>query len=142
MSGNFQRPRRSFRERLAQFMYGRNGVDGLGRALCIFCLVIVGVNLFIGSFVLLVLSYALMLYALFRALSRNLAARRRENAAYYRARNRVSGFFGMQKNQWRDRKTHVYRKCPHCKKTLRLPKVKGEHTVNCPCCHHRFTMKV
>ena len=46
----------------------------------------------------------------------------------------IKGFFVLRKNKFRDRKTHVYRKCPHCKAQIRLPKVKGEHKCACPKC--------
>ncbi len=142
MRNRTYRPRRTWRERLYSFMYGRNGVDALCRALLVAYFILFAVNLFVGSIWIYGLEYAVMIYAAFRMLSRNLAARRRENAWYFRIESGVRSFFRLQKNKWRDRKTHVYHKCPHCKKTLRLPKVKGEHTVNCPCCHTRFDMKV
>lgn len=136
------RPRRSLRERFYTFMYGRNGTDALGRALLIVYVVLYAVALFVGSYVLWGLMSALAVYAVFRMLSRNLAARRRENEAYLRLKKRVTSFFGLQKNKWRDRKTHVYRRCPACKSVLRLPKSRGKHTVRCPRCQHRFETKV
>ena len=41
----------------------------------------------------------------------------------------------------RDRKTHVFRRCPVCKKLLRLPRTEGEHGVNCPSCRAHFSLK-
>ena len=32
--------------------------------------------------------------------------------------------------------------CPACRKVLRLPKIKGAHTVCCPCCGKKFQLKV
>ena len=65
-----------------------------------------------------------------------------ENAKYLGARNKFLSFFKRKKAQFRDRKTHVYKKCPHCKATLRLPKKKGRHTVSCPKCRKRFETKI
>ena len=48
----------------------------------------------------------------------------------------------LQKSKHRDRKTHVFRKCPACKSVLRLPRQKGKHTVRCPRCQHRFDVKI
>lgn len=142
MRQSYNRPRRSLRERLYSFMIGRNGGDALSRALLILYLALFVANLFARSWVLTLIEYAIAAYALFRMLSRNLSARRRENAWYLRLENGVKGFFKLQRSKWRDRKTHVYRKCPDCKKTLRLPRQKGEHTVKCPCCQHRFEVKI
>lgn len=123
-------------------MRGRNGADSLGRAVLIFACILALVNLFLRSFVLALLGDALLIYAVFRMMSRNLPARRAENARWWNLCKAIKDFFRLQKNKNRDRKTHVYHKCPHCKNTLRLPRVKGEHRVCCPCCHERFDMRV
>ena len=36
----------------------------------------------------------------------------------------------------------LYRRCPGCRVTLRLPKRKGKHTVVCPKCGRRFEVKI
>lgn len=48
----------------------------------------------------------------------------------------------LQESKRRDRKTHVYVKCPSCQNNLRLPKEKGKHIVVCPCCKNRFKIKI
>ena len=70
----------------------------------------------------------------YRIFSRNIQKRRQENEKF-------CGFFKLIRNRFRDRKTHVYRKCPKCKAVLRLPKAKGKHTVVCPRCKNRFEVK-
>lgn len=135
-------PRRPWRERLYTFMIGRNGSDALCRALLILYTVLVVINAFIGSWMLYILSTALAVFTIFRIFSRNLTARRRENAWYLRIENGIKGFFRLQRNKWRDRKTHVYYKCPDCKSVLRLPLERGKHTVRCPKCQHRFEVKI
>ena len=84
----------------------------------------------------------LLILSAFRVLSRKIEARRRENAVYMKIIGKFKGFFKLTGNKWRDRKTHVYRKCPKCKSVLRLPKKKGEHTVACPKCRERFDIKI
>lgn len=145
MKNQGTKPKMSFREKLYRFMYGRNGTDALCRALLVLYLILLVINLFIPrpyTWYFSILELALGGYIIFRTLSRNLYKRRRENQWYLKHENRVKGFFALQKNKWRDRKTHVYRSCKHCKKTLRLPRVKGKHTVCCPCCGRRFDVKV
>ena len=131
-----------FAQKLMRFMYGRNGYDRICRVLIILCLVLAVVNIFINSWIIMLVEAAVMAYAIFRVLSKNVYRRRAEDAKYAKFEDAVLRPFKLMKNKWRDRKTHVYRKCPHCKKVLRLPKRKGKHTVNCPCCHNRFDVKV
>lgn len=142
MKNNYNKPRRSFRERLSQFMYGRNGSDMLGNAILILYLALFVVNIFVSSPVIFLIELVLVGYLLFRMMSRNTYKRQRENAWFCGIGRKIKGRFGLLKNEWRDRKTHIYYKCPHCKKVLRLPKIKGKHTVNCPCCHTKFDIKV
>lgn len=137
---NGQRP--SFRERVARFMMGRNGIDALYHFLMIICIILILVNAFVGSLLISVLETAILFYAIFRALSRNVYKRRQENNAFLKIVEKPKRFFKLQKCKRRDRKTHVFRKCPSCKNNLRLPREKGKHTVVCPCCKTRFDVKI
>ena len=132
----------SFRDRMIRFMYGRYGADKLGNFLLIVSLVLTVVDLILGWFWLSVLVLALIVYTNYRMMSRKIWKRQHENAVFCKILDRVKKFFSLQRSKWRDRKTHVFRKCPHCKNVLRLPKQKGKHTVGCPCCHNRFEIKV
>lgn len=133
-----KQPKIPFRERVYRFMLGRNGVDTLCNVLTVTALVLLVIELISGWLWLSLISLAILIYSNFRAFSRNLVKRRRENAAFCAFFRRIRGFFKLQKSKWKDRKTHVYRKCPSCKSVLRLPRDKGKHTVNCPRCHNRF----
>ncbi len=122
-------------------MYGRYGSDTLNKTLIIVYAVAVVVStvlsLFIDSiwfsFSYFIFSMTLICVIFFRMFSRNIQKRRREN-------DRFCGFFKLRRNKFRDRKTHIYKKCPHCKAVLRLPKAKGKHTVICPRCKNRFNI--
>ncbi|MBR5452784.1 MAG: hypothetical protein IKV54_01770 [Clostridia bacterium] len=135
----------SFKEKLISFMYGRNGADALGNFALILYFVLSVVNGFVGSMVASIIislvCYALLIYSFFRMFSRNVAKRRKENQAFCGIGRKVRDKFRLMKNKWKDRKTHVYVKCPGCKNVLRLPKKKGENTVKCPCCSERFVIK-
>lgn len=131
-----------FKNKLYGFMYGRYGSDKLGNCMMIAYVVLIlfytVMQFFVSSgwFDLLIwlLSIALFVIIIFRMLSRNIVKRRREN-------DKFCGFFKLRKSKFKDRKTHVYRKCPSCKAILRLPRAKGKHAVVCPRCKHRFTVK-
>ncbi len=129
-----------FRERLARFMYGRYGADQLGRALLWVYLAVVIAAIFFRP--LYFLALALVGWMLFRIFSKNIYKRQQENQKYLRFSGKFKGWFGLQKNKFRDRKTHRYRKCPHCRATLRLPNKKGKHTVCCPKCRRDFNVKI
>lgn len=130
-----------FRNRLITFMYGRYGFDALSVAFIWFAALLAIINIFVHSIIIALLQSGVLFIGIFRALSRNIYKRRRENAVYTSVCNRVKGFFGLQRNRFRDRKTHIYRRCPHCKANLRLPKRKGKHKVRCPRCAFRFDVK-
>ena len=128
-------------------MYGRYGTDTLSKvtlwvyagvmvAYLILRLIFQGdlVASIIISVSYFVISTALVYWMFFRMFSKNIYKRRREN-------DKFCGFFKLRKNKWRDRKTHVYRKCPKCKAVLRLPRAKGKHNVVCPRCQNRFEVK-
>lgn len=123
-------------------MYGRNGADQLYSALSIVLLLLLVVQLFVRHWLLMLAELLLLAYLLFRAFSKNVAQRRKENAAFLRFFRKPAGFWKLKRSQWRDRKTHIYRKCPDCKNNLRLPKIKGAHTVSCPVCKRRFDVIV
>ena len=135
-----------FREKLARFFYGRYGIDQLYYALFVLYFILWGVQLFVPLLPvrigIYVLQAALLFWMTFRMLSKNVYKRRRENEAFMKVFRPVKNFFVLTKNRIRDVKGFRYRKCPHCKATLRLPKRKGEHSVICPRCKKRFTVKI
>lgn len=131
-----------FRDNVIRFMGGRYGTDQLNTALLIISIVLIIVNGFVRSAILYALIMAIMIWSIYRSMSRKIYDRRRENERFLGITGKVRSFFNLQKRKFVDRKTCVYRTCPNCKKTLRLPKRKGSHTVCCPCCHNDFLCTV
>ena len=138
---NFGR-RPSFRERMAEFMVGRYGIDRLYHFLLAICFILIVINLFANSLIISILESALFIYTIYRVMSRNIYKRQQENEKFIKFIDKPKKFFNLQKCKVRDRETHVYRKCPSCKNNLRLPKEKGKHTVVCPCCKNRFDVRI
>ncbi len=141
-----------FRQKIARFLYGRYGADSLYNGLFIAVLVMLFAGtilnvlgrvepvLAIISLVLYMLALGLLAFALFRFFSRNIAARRRENEAWLRFLRKF-----RRKPKTRlpaDTADHIFRACPHCRSTLRLPRQTGHHTVKCPRCAQVFKIKV
>ncbi len=141
-----------FRQKLARFLYGRYGADNLYNAIFVCELILLFIStvlnvlgrvvpaLAVVSIVLYILSLGLILWALFRFFSRNIAKRRRENEAWLRFKAK---FHRRRKSSLpADTAEHIFRACPHCRSTLRLPRQPGRHEVKCPRCGEKFKIKV
>lgn len=127
-----------------KFMTGRYGMDRLWRALLVFYLILILITNIVYRFshiayyALSVLSFALIVFAIFRVFSKNIEARRAENQSWLNFTGKIKGWFLFQKDKFGQRKTHKFVKCKSCKKTLRLPKHKGKLNVTCPYCKTHF----
>lgn len=132
----------SFRDKISRFMYGRYGNDKLNIALVVLFFVIWFINLFVNSLYLYLLALAVVLWQLYRTMSKSTLKRQKENAFFMRYWSRVSSFFKYQFRRIKEIKTNRYRKCPQCKSTLRLPRKSGKHTVNCPKCKSSFSVRI
>ncbi len=141
------------------FMQGRNGMDELYFAMLGVYMLLIFVNLFVRSRILSIVIWIWLALAFARFFSKNLVQRQKENAVLLRLIDR----FRRKKNardpyeikmptrRQRERekrkamkwdKTHVFRNCPHCGATIRLPKVKGTHALDCPKCGTEFQVKI
>ncbi|MBQ7095249.1 MAG: hypothetical protein IJN80_02180 [Clostridia bacterium] len=129
-----------FREKVARFMAGRNGVDQLNQALLWCYLFLAVLGLIWDGFTLL--AFLVMITLFWRILSKNIYKRQAENRKYLTVVWKIKGFFSLRKRRFSERKTHRYRRCPHCKATVRLPYKKGKHTVCCPKCKKDFQVKI
>ena len=131
---------------LRNFMIGRYGTDSLSLFLLVLSVIITFVSsIFGGNIITLLLSYGLWFWIIFRTLSRNIAARSKENQIFLNGWRRVmdhtTGFRGWVKtesNRVRDRKTHVYFRCPSCHQMVRVPRNKGKVRIICPKCKNEF----
>lgn len=156
---------RGIRDRFFRLMEGRYGLRALGDNVQILLVVIyillAVVNVFARSRIVGFLEIFILLYTLFRVLSKNTLARENENRAvtawgyklrdaFYRGqvhtqqrkqdRTEKKAARAVQKERRKD-KEHIYRECPECGATLRLPRKKGKHSVLCPRCGTKFGIK-
>ncbi len=127
-----------FRDRIAQFLRGRYGVDKFGMLLVWTALAVLILNSFVHSLILYIVYFLILGYWLFRCFSKNIEQRRRENSFFEKQINKFTSFFKLNWAKWKDRKTHVFIKCPYCKANLRLPKNKSGISVICPKCKEKF----
>ena len=139
------------KEKLRKFMEGRYGADELNRFLtiCGWVLLLIGfvlsginnsVTAAVGS-LLVTLSWALLIWSIFRTLSKNTQKRAAENYRFYVYRNKVVNWWKQRKARWQDRKVHRYFSCPQCRALVRVPKGKGKIRITCPKCRHQFVKK-
>ncbi|MCB2313344.1 hypothetical protein LGL55_19665 [Clostridium tagluense] len=132
----------NLKNKLAQFMYGRYGTDQLYNALIVVYFVLIVANAFISSAIIRILMSTVLIWTIFRALSRNVYKRRMENEKFMKIWKPVKGSGSLMIRRIKEIKTHRFRKCPHCKKVLRLRRTRGKHTVKCPCCNKDFELQI
>ena len=133
---------------LSRMMYGRYGTDqlnlfllGVWVALYIVSIVLNLMHLTLPAQVVNLLAYALVIWSLFRMLSRNYDRRRRENQVYLDKIGPISHTFRQFRAQRRD-KEHKYFRCPSCGAVLRVPRMKGKVNVTCRTCGTVFQKKL
>ena len=126
---------------LQRLMYGRNGSDQLGRTAIVAALVLDVVSMFVirnrhlqlvGSLLYWV-AMALLLYAIFRAFSKNLYKRREENSKFLQWTWKVKNGRSAAKARHADT-AHKYFTCKNCKTICRVPVGKGKVIITCPKC--------
>ncbi|MGM9876010.1 MAG: hypothetical protein ACI310_02145 [Bacilli bacterium] len=127
--------------KLRTFMIGRYGIDELYKVLSIVYFILILVNIFIRSKIITILEILLIIIIFYRFLSKNIKQRRKENDLYLKIKNKVVSVFNYNKKKYKDRNTHMYKKCPNCGQKIRLPLKKGRHTVKCPKCNYKFEVK-
>ena len=132
------------RQRLAQFMAGRNGNDQLN----VFLLVIDIILVFAGTIaggkagaIIYIIVLLLLVCIYFRMFSRNLYRRREENGKFMRVKYRVSAWLRVRHERWVPRKDYKFFTCPSCRTTLRVPRGHGKIKIVCRKCGCSFTGK-
>lgn len=127
--------------KIQQFMVGRYGSDQFTLFLSI-----TGIALsFLGNFKYLrglyFIGTIMIFYSLFRSLSKNYEARRKELNWYLVWSEKPKAYIKLLMNQIRDRKTHRYFKCKSCKTIMRVPKGRGKIEITCPKCRMKVIKK-
>lgn len=125
---------RKIGDAIRRFMSGRYGTDRLNQALLGGAIVLLLIGWLGGKAVswlsfLSFVAYIPLIWSIVRMYSRNIEARRRENAAFLRFWNRL-----------RD-KQYRYFRCPGCRQVVRVPRGKGRINIRCPKCSRQFIKK-
>ncbi len=118
---------------LQNFMSGRYGTDKLNMLILGIGLVASLVSMWVQvptvNLVLFVVSYGMMIWAIFRALSRNTYKRYQENRKFLQ----IVGRLKDRQNRYFD--------CPKCHQPVRVPRHKGKISITCPRCREKFIRK-
>lgn len=134
------------KQKLSAFFRGRYGADQLSHGMLVAYLVLAILTVFLSNgiirAILNVAALTVSILMFYRMFSRNIAKRTAENQKYLRFLQSVKQWFLLHRNKWKYRKTHVYRKCPHCGIDIRLPRKSGEHICDCPKCGDAFDVKI
>lgn len=125
---------------IQRFMYGRYGGDQLNVFLLVLYLIFYFISIWTNFLPLYWLSLVVIVWGLFRMLSRNLPRRRAENAKFMQLAGPAINWFHLRRTMHRD-KEHRYFRCPSCGQQLRVPKGKGKITVTCRSCGAVFQEK-
>jgi len=129
-------------ERLARFMSGRYGMDELYKALIFLCLAMMLAGVFVRSPIVALPMWAVLVWAVYRSFSRNLAARRRENEKYLALRKPLKRALSLRLRRIKGIGRYRYRSCPSCKAVIEMPRRKGRRTISCPRCHMAFQTRI
>lgn len=125
-----------------KLMYGKYGLDKLGRDMLILWLIIGFINALFRSRIVMLVALILPILTAVRMFSDNIVKRTKENLKYLSVRTKVIDFFKLRYRMIKEFKTHRYYKCKNCSAYLRVPRKKGEHTVGCPKCGKEFEVKI
>lgn len=131
----------NLRNRMARFMYGRYGMDQLGRFLSAALLVCLAASLIFGGRGFYYAALALLAWSYFRMFSRNTSKRYQENVKFMEFKRKAAGPLAREWAHLKQRKTHVFFQCPSCGQKMRTPRGQGEKHVTCPKCHTQFTKR-
>ena len=122
-------------DKLQKFMYGRYGIDVLGKVLAVTAFVFMLLSSLTDSIILRLFSYIILGWCLYRFFSKRTVYRANENMKFKKFCYDLSAYLK------RDRKIYKYFKCPQCKRTVKVPRKKGKIEITCPFCRCKFIKK-
>jgi len=137
MNGFMNNLRNSFQ----RLMYGRYGFDQYSKGLIIVSFLLSIVATFTRFTLLILVSYIIFAYVIFRTMSKKIAKRSQENQIYYKLTFNLKTKLKNWKLVLVGTKTHTYYKCSSCKQLIRVPRGKGKICISCPKCKKEFIKK-
>ena len=114
---------------------GSYGMDEFGMFMMGLAFALLVLDMFMGTFLLSVLSLLVLMVAIGRSFSKgNYMKRQAENQMFLARTKPIRDWWKLLNMKYRDRKTMKYFKCERCGHVMRVPKGKGTIKVTCPHC--------
>ncbi|MGN1389894.1 MAG: hypothetical protein ACI4WR_09605 [Bulleidia sp.] len=129
-----------FQQKMYRFMEGRYGYDKLSSFLLVCAAVLDIAGTLARLTVLVLLAEVLLIYIIYRSLSRNIVKRSSENAAFLESTRGIRRRFLVLSKNVKD-KEHRYSICPDCGQMVRVPRHHGRVEITCPKCGKTFTRR-
>lgn len=128
------------KDNIMRFLRGRYGNDQFNNFIILFSLLFAFLNIFMENPILTIVSYASLIYAIYRMFSKDIWTRQKENIAYLDNTRFIRIRINLLKRNLTD-KQNKYFICPSCKQMVRVPRNKGKIEIKCPKCHQKFDRK-
>lgn len=125
------------KNKLIRFMHGRYGNDLLNKHMLYASIAIALLSIVFNVRFMNFIALILLVLVYVRAFSKKRYKRASENQRY------VLMISPMRKKvaRLKSKKHSKYLKCPNCKSEMKVPRKKGNITVTCPQCRHKFDAK-
>ena len=130
---------------LATFMAGRYGVDQFSQVLAVGGLVLYIISWFFLGGLFSLLGFAAIVYSVFRTMSRNSAARSRENRRFLELGANLKKKWNLLVRRFKEGKDYHFYTCPNpeCRQVIRVPRGSGKTVeITCPRCRQKFRKKI
>lgn len=126
--------------KIQKFLEGRYGPDELYKFLLYLYLFLFIINIFLKSNILNILELLIVIIMFYRFFSKKKYTRQIENQKYLKLKKSIITTIQNIKRNYHNREYNIYKKCPKCKTTLKLPlpTKRGIQHVKCPKCKTRF----
>ena len=134
----------NWKNKMAQFMYGRYGVDQFSKFLLITTLVLCILSMFLPTHIdsfISPLVLLIIIYTYFRMFSKNIYKRAAENEKYLKITSKWRRKINTEKKIAGERKYYRFYNCPGCGQKIRVPKGHGKIQIRCPKCNEKFIRK-
>ena len=126
----------------SRIFYGKNGIDGLGIFTWIATIALAIAVVFSHNVVVYIVFAALFALSVFRLLSKNIAARQKENRFFMNIINKFSIPSKGKKDvnaTFKDVTEYKLFTCPNCGQKVRIPKGHGAVEIICTKCKNTFS---
>lgn len=134
--------KKSFQQRVFEFMQGRYGVDQLSNFLIWTGVILALLTMFMPYHILVVVSWVLIIYAYVRILSKDTSKRYAQNQKFldrtWGIRNTFAKIKYRIKYGKQDASPYRIYRCRKCGQKIRIPKGKGKIMITCPKCKYQF----